>query len=362
MRDTRTDRASVLIIGTVVLIFLASIVLFTGCSKGSSDPSSGKHRTLYLYNWTYYTPQKIIDLFEKEYGVDVVLDVYASNEDMFAKLRAYNGGYDVVVPSADYVSIMIRLGMLEKLDRSAMPNLSNINPWVLSLASYDPEMDYAVPYFLGAAGIAVNTDKVKDYVRDWSLFADKRYAGRMQLLDDMVEVIGIAQKSLGYSVNSRDEQEIELAGKLVNEQWKPNIVKFDSEGFGKAFSQGEYWVSHAFPEVIFSELPVRSWDKVDFFLPEQGGPMYLDSMVILKGSPNADIAHAFINFFHRPDIYAIFLDEFHFAPTVNPAAKQYMETTPFYDKEDVMNYELKLDLGSDLEKYDRVWQTIRYWQ
>lgn len=357
MQRLRTAWKNRLLIATLVLILLASLLLVS-CSRSTS----GKRQTLYLYNWTYYTPQIILDLFEEEFGVDVVLDVYATNEDMFTKLRTSHKGYDIVVPSSDYASIMINLDMVEKLDLEAMPNLKNIDPWVLSLAHYDSKMEYAVPYFLGAAGIAVNTERVTDYVRDWSIFADTRYAGKMQLLDDMAEVIGIAQKSLGYSVNSRSEAEIQAAGRLVNEQWKPNIVKFDSESFGKAFSTEEFWVSHCFPEVIYEELTELAWEAVDFFLPVQGGPMYLDNMVILKGSKNVALAQEFINFFHRPDIYALFLDEFHFAPTVNPAAQEFMETTPFYNKADLANYELKHDLGADLEKYDKVWQTIRYYQ
>lgn len=357
MHTLRTKIKTKVLIGALILLLLASLLLVS-CSKSTT----GKRRTLYLYNWTYYTPQIILDLFEEEFDVNVVLDVYATNEDMFTKLRTSHKGYDIVVPSADYASIMINLGMVEKLDLEAMPNLKNIDPWVLSLVNYDSKMEYAVPYFLGAAGVAVNTKRVSDYERTWSIFADTRYAGKMQLLDDMAEVIGIAQKTLGYSVNSRSEAEIQAAGHLINEQWKPNIVKFDSESFGKAFSTEEFWISHCFPEVIYEELSELAWEAVDFFLPKEGGPMYLDNMVILKDSKNVDLAQEFINFFHRPDIYALFLDEFHFAPTVNPAAAEFMETTPFYSKEDLVNYELKLDMGVDLEKYDKVWQTIRYYQ
>ena len=245
------------------------------CSKSQSDDTvtaqEGK-RKLYIYNWTYYTPDSIIEQFEEEFNVDVIIDNYASNEAMFAKLKASQGGYDIVVPSADYTSIMIKLDMLEKLDHSKIPNLQYLTQKARTLSEqYDPDFAYSVPYFIGAAGIAVNTDKVSDYEKDWTIFADEELAGRMQLLDDMNEVMGIALKTLGYSVNSVDIAELEEAGNLINSQWKPNIVKFDAEGFGKAFSQGEFWVSHAYPEVIFEELPQQMWESVDFFLPQTGG-------------------------------------------------------------------------------------------
>jgi len=348
------NRVSRIVVLFVMSILVMSVVLVS-CNK-----ESGK-RTLYLYNWTYYTPDEIIDRFEKEFNAKVIIDNYASNEAMFAKLKASNGGYDIVVPSADYTSIMITLEMLEPLDHAKLPNLSYINNKARKLSlSYDPNFAYSVPYFIGAAGVAVNTSKVKDYVKDWTIFENNTYKGRMQLLDDMNEVMGIALTTLGYSVNSIDMGELEEAGELINTKWKPNIVKFDAEGFGKAFSQGEFWISHAYPEVIFEEVPKKRWKDIDFFLPKNGGPLYIDSMVILKGSKNSDLAHEFINFFHRPEIHAIFLDEFNYPSSVNNRADEFRESVPFYNQSELENYELKIDLGKDLEKYQRVWQTIRY--
>lgn len=349
MRARSIVTKTILIIGTIV-----SILFAMSCVKPET-------KELYLYNWTYYMPPEIIKRFEKEFHVDVTLDTYPSNEDMFAKLKASRGGYDIVVPSADYVSIMIKLNMLKPLNHEKLPNLSYIEPNMWKYAeSYDPGFTYSVPYFVGAAGVAVNTAKVVDYPRSWTIFGETKLAGRMQLLDDMHEVLGIAQATLGFSVNTTDDWELEQVANLIINKWKPNIVKFDSEGFGKAFSRGEFWVSHAYPEVIFEEVPEERWDEIDFFLPEVGGPLYIDSLVILKDAPNADIAHEFINFFHRPEIYALFLDEFRYPSTVNGAANDFRTTDPFYEMDALRNYELKVDLGENLDKYNRIWQRIRY--
>ena len=343
------------IISILIIVILIGSGVFVSCNRESEVS------TLYLYNWTYYTPSEIIDRFEKEFNAKVIIDNYASNEAMFAKLQASNGGYDIVVPSADYTSIMISLEMVEPLDHSKLPNLSYINKKARELSlSYDPNFAYSVPYFIGAAGVAVNTTKVSNYEKDWTIFENEEYKGRMQLLDDMNEVMGIALTTLGYSVNSIDMSELEEARDLINNKWKPNIVKFDAEGFGKAFSQGEFWISHAYPEVIFEEVPQERWKDIDFFLPKNGGPLYIDSMVILKGSKNVDLAHEFINFFHRPEIHAIFLDEFNYPSSVNNKAEEYRDSVSFYDQSELENYELKVDLGKDLEKYQKVWQTIRY--
>ena len=359
-----TNRSSIAIM-CILLVALFLSTLLTGCSKGGDEASSASRKTsdhkLYVYNWSYYTPDEVIAQFEQEFNCDVVLDYFASNEEMFAKMMAGGGqGYDIVFPSGDYVSIMMTLGMLEPIDLAKIPNSANISDLVLSKATYDPDMAYSVPYFMGAAGIAVNKSMVKDYAHDWNIFGDKRLAGRMCMMDDMREVMGDALAYLGYSVNTTDPAQLEAARKLVNDTWKPNLVKFDAEGFAKAFASGEFWVVQGYAEAVFEELSEDKWGNVDFFLPQDGGPMYIDSMCIPKGAKHIDLAHEFINFIQRPEIYAKFLDRFHFPASVNPAAEQYTTTTPFYTVDMLTNYELKEDLGSNLETYNKIWETIRY--
>ena len=335
----------------VAAVFL--LALFTGCSKDDG-------KTLYLFNWTYYTPDSVIKQFEKEFGVKVKVDSYASNEEMYAKLKAGATGYDIVIPSQDYVSIMIKEGMLKEIDHSKLTNKGNISDLVLAKATYDPEMRYCVPYFMGAAGIAVNKDKVSNYSRNWSIFADQKLNQRMSMLDDMREVLGDALISLGYSVNTTNDSELSAAVELINKSWKPNLVKFDAEGFGKSFASGDFWVVQGYAEAVFGEVPESDWGKIDFFIPEEGGPMYIDSMCILKNSRHYELAMEFINFIHRPEIYAQFLDQFGFPAGVNPAAAQYMQKKAHYSVEQLTNCEIKEDLAENLAKYSTLWEQIRF--
>jgi spermidine/putrescine transport system substrate-binding protein len=117
---------------------------------------------------------------------------------MFAKLKAGGANYDLCFPSGDYVSIMIKEGMLAKIDKSALKNYGNIAPDVLAKSDFDPGNEYSIPYYMGAAGVAVNKTKVPEYERSWSIFARKDLAGKMIMLDDMREVLGDALKYLGY--------------------------------------------------------------------------------------------------------------------------------------------------------------------
>jgi spermidine/putrescine transport system substrate-binding protein len=342
--------------GLALAAALAAVLLFPalGWAGGRGD--------LYIYNWTYYTPDSVIEKFEKEYQVRVIYDKFASNEDMYAKIKAGGSGYDIVFPSQDFTSIMISQGMLERIDKSKLPNLKNIDPAVLEKAAYDPNMNYSVPYFFGAAGIAVNTARVPNFEQNWSIFARNDLRGRMTMLDDMREVMGDALKFLGYSVNTKNPAEINAARDLINNRWKPNLVKFDAEAFGKGYADGEFWVVQGYPEVVYEEIGDNEQLRRDtvFFIPPEGGPSYIDSMCILKGSEHISLAHQFIDFIHRPQIYADFCDYFGFPATVNIPARQYKTGPSHYNAEDLTRTELKYDLGETLELYNNAWfNTIR---
>ena len=334
-------------------ILAASLFLVCSCS--------GK-KTLYLYNWTYYTPDEVIKRFEQEFDCKVKLDCYATCDEMYAKLKAGAKGYDVVIPSNDYVSIMLKQNLIRELDQSKLTNRANINPVVLEKLDFDPNMKYCVPYAFSATGIIVNKTKVKgDYPRDYSIFADSRFAGHATMMDEMREVIGCALLNLGYDLNSLDDAQLNEAATLIREKWSPNLVKFDAEGFGKSFASGDFWVCQGYAEVIFGEVPEeKQAEMIDFFIPKEGGPMYIDSMVILKNAKHYELAMKFINFIHQPENYAEFLDAFRFPCYVNTEAEKHRSTVPMYKAEEMDTCELKDDLGEGLEKYNNIWQEIRF--
>ncbi len=340
----------------------ASFIGLVSCSKNGA-PVQKDDGILYLYNWTYYTPDEVLAEFEQKFNCTVKVDNYASNEEMYSKLRAGAKGYDIVIPSQDYCSIMIKQKMFRELDQSKMTNKKYINPLVLQKATYDPEAKYCMPYYFGAAGIAVNKTKVSggDYERTWNIFSDSRFKGHATMMDDMREVVGDALVNLGYDVNSLDENQLQQAKDLILQQWKPNLVKFDAEGFGKSFASGDFWLCHGYAEVIYGEVPEDRWDDtIDFFIPEQGGASYLDSMCILKDSAHYDLANEFINFIHEPEVYAKFLDSFRFPCFVNTEAAKYMQSKPMYEADQMKNCVLKEDVGEGLDKFNEVWQEIRF--
>ena len=135
----------------IAAAFAASLISLSSCSK---------KKTLYLYNWTYYTPDELLRSFEAEFDCKVKLDCYATCDEMYAKLKAGAKGYDIVSPSNDYVSIMLKQGMLRELDQSKLTNRDKINPIVLEKIDFDKDMKYCVPYAFSATGVMVNKTKV----------------------------------------------------------------------------------------------------------------------------------------------------------------------------------------------------------
>jgi spermidine/putrescine transport system substrate-binding protein len=341
------------------LALCAALGLFFPASGRAGDNDDTNR--LYIYNWYYYIPNSIIEKFEKEYGVTVIYDEFQSEEDMYARIAAGGSGYDIVFSSQEYTALMIGQSMFEGIDKSRIPNLQNLDPAVLQKAAYDPDMDYAVPYYFGAACIVVNTARVPNFKRSWSIFARGDLAYRMTMLDNMREVMGAALNFLGYSVNTKNPAEIDAARDLINTRWKPNLMKFDTEIFGKAYADGDLWVVQGYPEVVFDEIAHNAWLRKNtvFFIPPEGGPSYIDSMCILKGSQNIDLAHKFIDFIHRPEIYAEFTDFFNFPSTVNIPARSLKKEPPCIPEKDILGTEPQYDLGEALNYYNEAWLNIR---
>ncbi|MCL2183884.1 MAG: extracellular solute-binding protein [Chitinispirillia bacterium] len=337
-------------IAALVLAVSLTLAAVSGC--GPQKPK------LYVYNWIQYIPDDVIMEFEKRFDVKVIYDMFSTNEEMYTKLRVGGGRYDIVVPSGDHVSIMISQGMLQPVNKDLVPNLKHLDPVLTSRVEYDPGMKYSVPYAAGMSGISVNTEHVTgDIDNSWRIFETPEFKGRMTLLDDMREVLGAALRTLGYSVNSKSQAELDQAKELVL-KWKEGIVKFDSEAFGKSFAAGEFWVVQGYAENVFLELDDGAKEHAKFFIPKEGGPMYMDNMVILKDARNVELAYKFMNFIHEPEVYAKIMDYLG-TPSMNMAAREHMEVTPYYQIEDMANSEFKEDLGEHLEMYNKIWQEIR---
>jgi spermidine/putrescine transport system substrate-binding protein len=330
-----------------VIVVFSVFFLLSSCNKSN---------VLRIYNWADYIPEEVIQQFEKEYNCKVIYDTFASNEEMFAKIKSGGTGYDIVFPSGDHVKMMINEGLLEKLDLSKIPNFKNIDPIVLSKTTYDPNHEYSVPYMMGTTGLIVNKKYLKDYEKSWSIYERADLKGKMTLLDDMREVFGAALKYLGYSVNTTNPDEIEQAKQVIL-KWKENIVKFDATTYAQGVVNGEFWVVHGYPENVFQLIPEEELENFEFFVPEEGGTLWIDNMVILKDAKNKDLAYKFINFILRPEIAAQ-ISDYLMIPSPITEAQQYKEVEPLYTLDELGNCEIIDYIGEHIDLYNKAWEEI----
>jgi len=337
-----------LFVTIIVFLGIFGLIALSSCGKGKS--------TLRIYNWADYIPQEVIEKFEKEYNCKVIYDAFASNEEMYAKIKSGGSGYDIVFPSGYHVKMMILAGLLEKLDLSKIPNFKYLDELVLSKTTYDPNHEYSVPYLMGTTGIIVNKKYVKDFERSWSIFERKDLAGKMTLLDDMREVFGAALKYLGYSVNTTNYEEIKKAKELIL-KWKENIAKFDAANYAQGIVNGEFWVVHGYPENVFQLIPEEELENFEFVIPEEVSTLWIDSMVILKDAKNKELAYKFIDFILRPEIAAEIAD-FLYMPSPNKEAKKYRKMKPLYEISDLQNCEIIDYLGDKIDLYNKAWEEI----
>ncbi len=316
--------------------------------------------TLHLYTWADYISPEVVKQFEQQHGCKVVIDTFDSNEGMYAKLKAGASGYDVVVPTAYMIQVMHAQGMLQNLDHALLPNLKHVDPALLAKLP-DQTMQHSVPYTLGYGVIAVRKDKVKDTEASWAMFDRTALAGRVTLLDDMRESIGAALKSLGHSLNSRDDVHL-AAARDVLIRWKKNIARFDNEGYKSGIDSAEFLLVHGYSGDLFQVQ--RENPKVAIFIPREGVTIGCDEMVIPKGAKQTTLAHALINHLLDPAVAAENMDWMgYLCPNLEALKKvspEFLQNPAVKIPDDVKaKCEVIEDLGPDLAKYTKVWDAVK---
>ena len=257
----------------------------------------GQAQQVNVYNWDTYIGETTLEDFTDATGIAVRYDLYASNDELFAKLREGNPGYDVIFPTNDYVERMIAADMLLPLDHAKIPNLANIDP-----AFADPPFDrgrgHSAPYFWGTVGLGYRASAASPKAFA-DLFEGDAYAGRISLLGS-VESVRAALKYLGYSLNTKAPAEIaEAADALI--RMKPKIKAFTPDTGQDLLIAGEVDVCLEFNGDVLQVIAED--DDLGYVVPEEGAEIWEDSMCIPKGGPNPDNAHTFINFILTPEVH-----------------------------------------------------------
>ena len=304
----------------------ALCTLITACGGGSSSSdgaagggdASGGEQVVNVYNWSDYIAEDTIQNFQQDTGVKVVYDVFDANETLEAKLMAGNTGYDIVVPSLQFLARQIKAGVFLPLDKSKIPNYAKLDPEMMALISRnDPDNTYGIPYLYGYTGIGYNAEKVKAALGDvpadsWALLFDPAMASKLKdcgimALDTPTELIPIALNYLGEDPNSQDPAVIAKAAPLLK-TLNANIRTFHSSQYIDALANGDVCVAVGWSGDVFQARDrAEEADQgitIGFSIPKEGAPIFFDMMAIPKDAKNVDNAYKLIDYLLQPKVMA----------------------------------------------------------
>jgi putrescine transport system substrate-binding protein len=352
--------------------FLAPLALACAAlaTAVSAHAQNTEPKVLNIYNWSDYIADDTIKNFEKETGIKVRYDNHDNNEILHAKLVAGKTGYDIVVPGAHFAKMQIEGGLLQKLDRSLLPNWKNLDPAILEqMASVDPGNQYLVDWLWGYVTIGINTNKVKTALgslplpaNPWDLLFKPEYASKLKgcgvnVLDSASEVLPVAMLYAGkpgYSKNAKDYD----AARDVLMKARPNVTRFSSSGYIDDLANGSLCLVMGYSGDINiarqRAIDNKSGQTIEALVPPSGATMFYDSMAIPKDAKHVKNAHLFINYIMRPEVHASLTNKVFYA---NPNAA----SKPFVKKEVANNPTIFLS-AADMKKLtppDTVPQDIR---
>ena len=287
------------------------------CGKGGGDAGGDK---LNFYTWDTYIGETTLADFQKASGVKVQTSYFSTNDELFAKLKAGNPGYDVIVPSNEFVTRMRQADMLLPLDMALIPNIKNIAPEFLG-NDYDPAPKHSVPYTWLVTGIGYRKSRVNGVPDSWKwLYDSELYKGRIALLSEAADLIRLGAKYLGKSLNGIDAATVKQVEEMLIRQ-KPNIKTFHEDNGQDLLLAGDVDLVMEFNGDI-AQIAAEDPD-IGFVVPKEGSLLNADTLAIPKGAPRPELAHKFINFLLDAEA-GKHIAETILYPTPNAAAKALM--------------------------------------
>ena len=268
-----------------------------GCSEKKPDGVNGEEAKLNFYNWDTYIGKTTLADFQKASGIAVNMSLFATNDELFAKLKAGNPGFDVVVPSNEFVERMSQAGLIVPLDHAKIPNMKNIDPAFLN-PDYDPGRKFSMPYTWLVLGLGYRKSKmsaVPGGVPDsWKwVFDSPAFKNRIALLSESADLVRLAAKYQGHSVNGIDPALLEKIGAMLTRQ-KANVKAFHEDNGQDMLLAGDIDLVIEYNGDIAQAM---TEDKdLGFVIPKEGSLINSDTLCIPKGAPRPDNAHKFINY------------------------------------------------------------------
>ncbi|WP_042300741.1 polyamine ABC transporter substrate-binding protein [Paraburkholderia kururiensis] len=358
----------------------AAVLVFGGLAAFSSPAAQAADTELNVYNWSDYIAKDTIPNFEKQTGIKVKYDNYDSDDTLQAKLLAGSSGYDIVVPTSNYMAKQIQAGVYQKLDKSKIPNLANLDPVLMKMiAEADPGNQYGVPWAYGTDGVGYNVQAIKKALGDnapvdsWSLVLDPQYLSKLKgcgvsFLDQAVDVFAATLQYMHKDPNSTNPADYQAAFQVLK-QVRPYITQFNSSGYINDLVNNDVCVALGWSGDVGiarrrAQEAKRSYE-IKFSNPKEGGLLWFDVMVIPKDAPHPEAAMKWINYIEDAKVNAAITNEV-FYPTANHAARQFVvpavaQDTTVYPPEDVLKkMTLMRPMPADILRLEnRLWAQLK---
>ena len=353
---------------SIIITVIIAVAAITAC--GSSDKTAesttgSSDNQLYVYNWGEYIDPEVITMFEEETGINVVYDEYETNEIMYPKVAAGASRYDCICPSDYMIRKMIQNDLLQPLDWSRLPNATaNIGKTYMEQSeTFDPGNKYSIPYCWGTVGILYNTTMVDEPVDSWNILWDPKYKDNILMQDSVRDAFMVALKKNGYSMNTLDNTELDVAKKdLIAQKDLVQAYVVDQVRDKMIGNEAALGVIYS-GEAIFTQ---RENENLEYVIPKEGTNVWIDCWVIPKNCQSKDNAEKFIDFMCRADI-ALKNFEYITYSTPNDAARELLDddklkNSPiaFPDLTKYNNLETFTYLGDDGDSlYNSLWEEIK---
>lgn len=295
-------------------------------------------RVVNVYNWSDYIDSSIIDDFTKETGIKVTYDTFDSNELLETKLLAGGSGYDVVVPTANFLARQIQAGVFQKLDKSKLPNISNMWDVVSERTTkYDPGNEYSINYMWGTVGLGYNVKKVQealgtDKVDSWDVFFNPEKLAKLKdcgvyVLDSPSDILPNAFKYLGIDPETTSPDDFAKAEEVML-KIRPYIRKFHSSEYINALANGDICLAVGWSGDVFQArdraTEANQGVEIAYSVPKEGAEMWFDQMAIPADAPHVAEAHEFLNYMMKPEVIAK-ASNFVFYANGNKASQQFID-------------------------------------
>ena len=339
----------------IILIMYVSIFLVACAGNNSRD-------TVNLYTWEGYVPADVIEKFTAETGIKVNYTNFSSNEEMFAKLKAVNGGeYDVIIASDYIFETMAREGgLMSEIDKSKITNWNNISPSYLN-KQFDPGNKFSVPYATGGILLAYNENTCPVKVKGYKDLLNPALEGKIVSIDEMRGVIGLMNLMHGNSLNETNHDKLNDAKNSL-EKFVNNVLTFNSDKAHEILLSGEVSAGLMYSSQVSAAIAENPDIKVVY--PEEGIGIGIDSAFIPLNAPNKDSAYKFIDFLNRADINASIMPQIQYG-TTNSAAMELLDENFKANKainipeELTLNSEIICDVGDAAKIYNDIWTEVR---